>query len=85
MTAPQYLWPTQWYNVLCACLESGWSWVLPPVTSNQNYLCCFSTKHTALRSKSNDGLTRWLTQDNAIMYAAHSFDFILINRGNELV
>ena len=38
-------------------------------------ICCFSVKHTALRSKSNDWLT--LNQDNAAKWSNMSTDGLL--------
>ena len=55
--------PYQMCNSLCALLECGRSLVRAQVTQAKDYevsIWCCSDKHTALRSKSEDGLA----QDN---------------------
>ena len=51
----------QWCNDKHASRECGSSWVRTPSYQIKHYtigVCLFTTKHTPLRKKSTDGLTR---------------------------
>jgi hypothetical protein len=69
---------------MVSVLKNGGSWVQAPDGPNKNIkigICCFSTKHAALRSKCKD----WLAQnyDNVYEWMSHVYPWTVISQNYE--
>ena len=69
-------------SVLASSAVDGWFEPRSGLTNYKIGICCFSTKHTALRSKSKDWLTR--NQNNVSEWSDISIRVLLLSRASTI-